>query len=414
MSGEELKFYFNNIRKDFPILNEKVNGKQLVYADNSATTQKPMVMVERLANFYLKENSNVHRGIHTLSERATEAFEQVRKKVAHFLNSDEKEIIFTSGTTQAINSVVLSLAEFIEKGDEIILTEAEHHANLVPWQEIAKAKGAKVKYIPFDENYRLDMKTANDLISDKTKIVAFPHISNVLGTVLPAYDLCNLARKVGAYVLVDGAQSCGHMKIDVKKMDCDFYVFSAHKMCGPTGVGVIYGKEEVLNKINPFVFGGNMIDEVGYEESTYGDIPFKFEAGTANIADVIAFGASIDYLQRVGMENIEKYEELLTEYFLSKFDELNSFVLLGPKDSKDRSSIFSFYHKGIHAHDFSYFLDNYGIAVRSGHHCVMPFHSRCKIKATSRVSLYFYNTFEEVDYIIDCLKKISLKLDNGA
>ncbi len=409
MNNKDLINFFKEKRKDFPALNQKINNHQLIYADNAATTQKPKILIKALEDFYFTYNANIHRGIHTLSEKATEQFENTRKKIAKFIGSNNNEIIFTSGTTQAINSIVSSLAINFKEGDEIVLTDIEHHANLIPWQEIAKSKNMKIKFIPFDKNYRLDINKAKELITKKTALVAFPHVSNVLGTILPAEELIKIAKKNNALTLIDAAQSIGHIKYDVKKLDCDFLVFSAHKICGPFGVGVIYGKSTILEKMSPFSFGGNMIDSANYDITTYGKSPEKFEAGTANIADIIAFGKIIDYINEIGIENISKYENILTEEFLKKIKSVNNLELYGPQDENNRTPVFSFTIKNIHAHDLSYMLDQYGIAVRSGHHCVQPYHKKLCINSSSRVSLYFYNTLEEIDFIIEILKNLQQK-----
>lgn len=408
MDDKQLLSFFKEKRNDFPILKQKINNKNLVYVDNGATTQKPQCMIESITQYYTKYNSNIHRGIHTLSEKSTQLFEESRQKTAQFLNANFNEIIFTSGATQAINSIVISLWDTIKEGDEIVLTEAEHHANLVPWQELAYKKNLKLKFIPFNENFELDMNKAKELITEKTKILSFPHVSNLLGTTLPAKELISLTKTKtkSTITIIDASQSAPHMKLDVKELGCDFMVFSAHKMCGPTGVGVIYGKYETLEKVNPFIFGGNMIEKVELEKSTYGKIPFKFESGTANIADVIAFKTTLDYLEDIGMDNIESYEKILTKHFLERINEIKGFNLIGPKNTQNRSAVFSFTIDNISSYDLSVLLDKKGIAVRSGHHCVQPFHTKMNINSSTRVSLYFYNTIEEIDYIIDTLKLI--------
>lgn len=409
----ELIDFFKEKRKDFPILKQKVHGKKLVYVDNGATTQKPKVMLEAINDFYLNYNSNIHRSAHNLAEKADINFENSRKKVANFINANYNEIVFTSGTTDSLNKIVFGLETQIKKGDEIILSIMEHHANLVPWQELAKKTGAVLKFVHLTSSFRLDMDEFERLVSSKTKVVAIAHVSNVLGTVNPINKISKLTKKVGAFFIVDAAQSIPHMKIDVKKIDCDFLSFSAHKMCGPTGVGVIYGKYSSLEKLDPIAFGGDMIDEVAFESSTYAGIPYRFEAGTPNIEGVIAFGAVIDYLQEIGMDRIQKYEELLTKYFLEKVKEVPNFLLLGSKSLKNRAAVFSFNIEGVHSHDISTILDKEGIAVRGGHHCAMPLHDKYEFSASSRISFYFYNTIGEVDFIISVLKKIEEKFEKG-
>lgn len=403
----------NKVRKDFPILTEKVNGHNLVYVDNGATTQKPKVVIDSLVEFYTKYNSNVHRGIHTLSEISTTKYENVRGKVAKFINCSENEIVFTKGTTDSLNLVSFGLAHTLKKGDEIVISEMEHHANFVPWQEVAKRTGAVLKFIPLKSDFTLDMDMAKKLITNKTKIVSITHISNVLGTINPIKKIGDMAHLKGAIFIVDGAQSVPHMRIDVKKLNCDFFAFSSHKMCGPTGVGVLYGKSELLDKLNPIYYGGDMIYEVGFDKTTYAKGPIKFEAGTPNIADVIAFGAAIDYLSKIGMDEIESYEKELTKYFLEKIKDIQDLKLYGSKKVFNRSAVFSFNVEGVHSHDVSSILDSYGIAIRGGHHCAMPLMKILDTCATSRISLYFYNTKAEIDYIIKCLNKVKSEFEKG-
>lgn len=408
-----VKMDVNKIRKDFPILKEKVNGHKLVYVDNSATTQKPKIVIDSLVEYYTKYNSNVHRGIHTLSEKATSEYENVRNKVAKFINCSENEIVFTKGTTDSLNLVAFGLAHLLKKGDEIVISQMEHHANFVPWQEVAKRTGAILKFIPIKSDFTLDLDSAKKLITSKTKIVSVTHISNVLGTINPIKKIADIAHSKNAIFIVDGAQSIPHMKIDVKKLGCDFFAFSSHKMCGPTGVGVLYGKYELLEKMNPIYFGGDMIYEVEFNKSTYAKAPIKFEAGTPNISDVIAFGSAINYLESIGMKNIEEYEKELTNYFLEKVKSVEGFELFGSSKVSNRCSVFSFNIKGVHSHDVSSILDNYGIAIRGGHHCAMPLMKILNTCATSRISLYFYNTKSEIDYIIKCLKKVESEFEKG-
>jgi cysteine desulfurase/selenocysteine lyase len=418
-TDRELIKYFKKIRKDFPILNQKVRGKNLVYTDNGATSQKPQIMIDAITDYYTNYNSNVHRGLHTLSEKATNEYELVRTKIANFINSKPEEIIFTSGTTQSLNIIASGLINQINKDDEIVISQMEHHANLVTWQQLALKTGAKLKYIPVTVSGELDLELAEKIFNKKTKIISLTHISNVLGTINPIKKIIKLAKQISPNCLtvIDGAQSIGHMPIDVKKLDCDFFVFSAHKMCGPTGIGNIYGKTQALEKLKPNIFGGDMILEVEFEKSSFNKIPYCFEAGTPNIADTIAFGKTIDYLANIGMKNIENYDSILTKYFLEQIKELETnygFTFYGPKKIKNKSAVFSFTIDGVHSHDISTILDKFGIAVRGGHHCAMPLtNSVLKVVATSRISFYFYNTISEIDYIIKCLKKIKSEFDKG-
>jgi cysteine desulfurase/selenocysteine lyase len=418
-TDQELIKYFKKIRKDFPILNQKVQGNTLVYTDNGATTQKPQTMIDSLVDYYSNYNSNVHRGLHTLSEKATSEYELVRTKVANFINSNPDEIIFTSGTTQSLNIIAQGISNQISKNDEIVISEMEHHANLVTWQELCTKTGAKLKYIPVTTSGELDLEKAENIFNKKTKIVSITHISNVLGTINPIKKIIELAKTISPNCLtvIDGAQSIGHIPIDVKKLDCDFFVFSAHKMCGPTGIGNIYGKMAALEKLTPNIFGGDMILEVEFEKSTYNKIPNCFEAGTPNIADTIAFGKVIDYLSNIEMQNIENYDKILTKHFLEQIKDLElnyGFKFYGPKQINKKSGVFSFSLDGVHSHDISTILDKFGIAVRGGHHCAMPLTNNVlKVVATSRISFYFYNTISEIDYIIKCLKQIKKEFEKG-
>lgn len=413
MDEEELTKLMQKTRKDFPILKQKVNSKKLVYVDNAATTQKPLEVINSITEFYTNYNSNVHRGIHTLSEKATDEFEASREKVANFINAKKDEIVFTSGTTHSINQIAFGLEDYLKKGDEIVLSEMEHHADIVPWQEIAKKVGAKINFIPVTKDYEIDLFKAKKLINKKTKVVSITHISNVLGTINPIKQINNLAKSVGALFIIDGAQSVPHMKIDVKKLDCDFLVFSAHKMCGPTGVGVLYGKMSALELLKPLMYGGSMIYEVELEKSTFTKIPERFEAGTPNIAGIIAFGKTIDYLNKIGMKNIEEYEKVLVKYFMKKIKELKDVKLFGPSKISNRASVFSINIDGVHSHDVSTILDKFGIAIRGGHHCAMPLAKVMGVSSTSRISLYFYNSKSEIDYIINSLKKVKSEFNKG-
>lgn len=413
MSDKELIVFFKKRREDFSILKQKVNGFDLVYADNGATTQKPQVVIDKLEEFYLKYNSNIHRSSHSLAMKADVEYEKVRDKVAEFINCDREEVVFTKGATDSLNMIAFGLEDDISKGDEIVLSEVEHHANLVPWQEVAKRRGAVLKFIPVDKDFRLDLKVAEKLISKRTKIVSLVHVSNVTGSVNDVTKISEFAKKVGALFVVDVAQSIAHLKVDVKEIGCDLMAFSAHKMVGPTGVGVLFGKREVLQRMKPLEFGGDMIDEVSYEGSTFRDAPYKFEAGTPNIADVVAFGSAIDYLKGIGMENIERYESILSKHFLKRIDEIEDLELYGSKNFKERGGVFAFNFEGIHSHDVGSILDKFGIASRSGHHCVMPFHTKLGISSSCRVSFALYNTIEEVDFVIDVLKKVKSEFEKG-
>ena len=401
----------SEIRKDFPILNTVINNKKLVYLDNAATSQKPIQVINKLNDYYTKLNSNVHRGVHTLSGKATDEFENVRLKVAEFINvpnyKKSNPIIWTKNTTESINIISMAWGdENIKENDEIVVSAMEHHSNLIPWQKLCERKKAKLKIFPINEFQELNIKLLNEYINPNTKLVSIVHSSNSMGTINPIKTIINQAKKVNAKVLIDGAQSVPHMPVDVTDLDCDFLVFSAHKMLGPTGLGVLYVKEDVINTLEPHFFGGEMVLDVSYESATWNDIPMKFEAGTPNIADVIAFGAAIDYLNEIGMSNIRKHELELTKFALhlieeSKFLNDNT-VLYGPKNISNRSGVLTF-HSGIaHPHDLGTLLDNEGIAVRTGHHCTMPLMKYLGIPASLRASLYIYNTEEEVSNFIKC------------
>lgn len=413
MDNEQLIKYFEMKRREFPILSEKINGKKLVYVDNSATTQKPKVVIDAITEYYLKYNSNVHRGSHTLANIATNKYEEVRGRVAKFISANKDEIVFTRGTTESLNMIAFGIEHLIKEGDEIVLSEMEHHANLVPWQEVAKRKKARLKFIPIGKDFLLDLKGIDKLITANTKIVSVSHISNVLGSINDIKSIEKRAHEVGAILIVDGAQSIPHKKIDVAKLNVDFFVFSAHKMCGPTGVGILYGKKKFLEKLRPMQYGGDMISEVKYSCSTYNEVPYRLEAGTPNIADVIAFGKAIEYLSEIGMENIENYEKILSEYFLDKISDIKGFELYGPRKAKDRGAVFSFNIKGVHSHDITEILDREGIAIRGGHHCAMPLIEMLEQNSTARISFYFYNTLDEIDYIVEVLCRVKDIYDRG-
>ena len=397
---------FDKIREDFPVLHQQVNGHPLAYLDNGASSQMPAQVADRMDHYQRYEHSNVHRGIHMLSQRATDSYEGTREKIQLFLNARLKdEIIFTTGTTDSINLVASSYGgQHLSEGDEIILTEMEHHANIVPWQMIAEKTGAVIKVVPVDDRGDLDMEAYKSMLSNKTKIVSVIHISNALGTINPVDQITDLAHEYGAAVLIDGAQSAPHEVIDVQKMDCDFYVFSAHKMCGPTGFGILYGKKEILDAMPPYRGGGDMIDKVSFEETTYNVVPFKFEAGTPPIAAGIGLGAAVDYLNSIGMESIAEREHELVNYLVDRLKTVPGLRLIGESDH--RASVASFVFDHIHASDMGTLLDKRGIAVRTGHHCAQPTMRRFNVPATTRASLSFYNTKEDIDQLIDGIEYV--------
>ncbi len=395
---------FDKIRKDFPVLHQHVNGHPLVYLDNAASSQMPQRVADRIHMYHTGEHSNVHRGIHTLSQKATDAYEAARKKIQHFINAaDEHEIIYTTGTTDAINLVANSygLTNFSE-GDEVILSEMEHHANIVPWQMVAQKTGAVIKVIPVTDSGELDMEAYKKLLSPRTKMVSVIHISNALGTVNPVKEIVDLAHEAGAVTLIDGAQSIPHQKIDIQDMDTDFYVFSAHKMCGPTGFGILYGKKHLLDEMPPYRGGGDMIDKVTFEETTYNVVPFRFEAGTPPIAASIGLSEAVDYLSEIGMDAIEEREAQLVEYAVNELRKIDGLRLIG--EAQNRASVASFVFDHIHASDIGTILDKQGIAVRTGHHCAQPIMRRFNIPATARASLAFYNNHDDVDRLTDGIR----------
>jgi cysteine desulfurase/selenocysteine lyase len=403
-------FDINNTRKDFPILSQQVNGKPLVYFDNGATSQKPQAVIDAISKYYEVINANIHRGVHTLSQIATDAYELSREKVRKHINAGHAhEVIFTSGTTGAINLVASAFTTFLKPNDEILVSALEHHSNIVPWQLLCARTGAVLKVIPMDENGELIMTKYSELLSSgKVKIVAVNHISNALGTINPIKKMIDLAHEADAVILIDGAQAVPHLQPDVQALDCDFYAFSAHKMCGPTGVGILYGKEAWLNKLPPYQGGGEMIKEVTFEGSTWADLPHKFEAGTPNIADGIALGTAIDYLHDIGFDNIQKQEKELLDYVSEKLSEIEGLRIFGPKEQK--TSVISFNIDGVHPYDIGTILDKMGIAVRTGHHCAQPVMSFFCIPGTVRASISFYNTKEEIDLLVAGVKKAKLML----
>ncbi|WP_353170424.1 cysteine desulfurase [Flavobacterium sp.] len=397
-------FDVQKIRAQFPILSQSVNGKPLVYFDNGATSQKPQVVIDSIVDYYSNYNANIHRGVHTLSQLATDAYEQARIKIQkHFNAKQPYEIIFTSGTTESINLIANGFASLVEKGDEIMISALEHHSNIVPWQMLCEHTGAILKVIPMDVHGELIMTEYDKLLSNKTKLVCCNHISNALGTLNPIEEIIKKAHAVGAAVLIDGAQSCPHIKPDVQGLDVDFYITSAHKMCGPTGVGMLYGKEEWLRKLPPYKGGGEMIATVTFEKTTYADLPHKFEAGTPNICGGIAFGAAIDYMNEVGFDNIAKHEHELLVYGTQKLNEIDGVTIYGPTDLNKKTSVISFSIENIHSYDIGTIIDKLGIAVRTGQHCAQPIMDFYKISGTIRASFAFYNTKEEIDIFVAAL-----------
>ena len=402
-------FDVQKIRADFPILSQKVNGKPLVYFDNGATTQKPQVVIDTISKYYSEINANIHRGVHTLSQLATDAYEASRNTIQAHLNAKHNhEIIFTSGTTFGINLVANGFASLLKVGDEVMVSALEHHSNIVPWQFLCEKTGAKLVVIPMNDEGELIMPEFDKLLSSKTKIVAVNHISNALGTVNPIEYIIEKAHGVGAAVLIDGAQSTPHLRPDVQGLDCDFYLFSGHKICGPTGVGILYGKEAWLNKLPPYLGGGEMIKEVTFEKTTYAELPHKFEAGTPNIAGGIVLGTAIDYMNNIGFDAIANYEQELLGYGTKRLLEIEGLKIYGT--SKNKASVISFNIEGIHPYDIGTIIDKLGIAVRTGHHCAQPIMSYYNIPGTIRASFAFYNTKEEIDIFVEAVKKAQMML----
>lgn len=394
----------DKIRQDFPILKRQINGKPLVYFDNAATSQKPQQVIDSLIDYYSNHNANIHRGVHTLSQEATDLFEAARVKLQkHFNAQKAHEIIFTSGTTHGINLVSSGFESILKKGDEIIVSALEHHSNIVPWQMLCEKTRAILKVIPMTEEGILDMSKFNSILSNQTKLVFVNHVSNALGTINPIQKIIDLAHLFGAAVLIDGAQATPHLRPDVQKLNCDFYVCSGHKLCGPTGIGILYGKEEWLKKLPPYQGGGEMISEVTFEKTTYADLPHKFEAGTPNIAGGIAFGTAIDYLNQIGLDNIAAYENELLNYATEKLLKIEGLKIYGPL--KEKASVISFNVEGIHPYDIGTIIDKLGIAVRTGHHCAQPIMDFYQIPGTIRASFAFYNTKTEIDIFVEALKK---------
>lgn len=400
-----MSFDIEKIRSDFPILSEKIYGKPLIYFDNGATTQKPIQVINRIRDYYLYQNSNVHRGNHFLSNEATDAFENARKYIAGFINStSHREIVFTKGATESINLVASSFQEFVSEGDEIIISQMEHHSNIVPWQQLCIKKGAQLKVIPVFENGELDIVGFEELLTSRTKLVAITHISNVLGTIVPVKRITELSHKNNIPVLLDGAQAIAHLKVDVKDIDCDFYSFSAHKAYGPMGTGVLFGKQEWLNKLSPYQFGGEMISSVSFTDTTFNEIPYKFEAGTPDVAGVVGMETALKYIEDIGIENIHKYEDNLLEHATKLMTDIDGVEIIGT--APEKTAVLSLNVDGVHPYDLGTLLDQTGIAVRTGNHCAQPLMDTFKIPGTLRVSLGMYNTRYEIDTFAENLKKV--------
>lgn len=402
----EVKLDIAGIREEFPVLNQEVNGKPLIYFDNAATNQKPQRVIDALVNYYQNDNANIHRGIHTLAERATGAFEDTRKVIQKFINANEaEEIIFTKGTSEGINLVASSWGrKSLNEGDEVLISTMEHHSNIVPWQLICEEKGATLKVLPINEAGEIIIEEIDNYISDKTKLVAFNHASNTLGTINPVKLIVEKAHAVGAKVLLDGAQSTSHLQVDVQDLNIDFFAFSAHKMYGPTGIGILYGKRSLLEKMPPYQGGGEMIKDVSFTKTTYNDIPYKFEAGTPDIANVIALKKAVEFIDELGKDNIEAYERELLAYATDKLSSIEGVKIVGT--AKDKVSVVSFTVEGIHHFDLGMWMDAKGIAVRTGHHCTQPLMEHYGIEGTARASFSVYNTKEEIDTFVEALKDI--------
>ncbi|MGD7046224.1 cysteine desulfurase [Jeotgalibacillus proteolyticus] len=397
----------NEIRRQFPILDQEVNGHPLVYLDSAATSQKPLSVIQTLDEYYRGYNSNVHRGVHTLGTRATDRYEGAREKVKNFINAPStQEVIFMRGTTTAINTVAQGYGrEKVSEGDEIVITHMEHHSNIIPWQQLAKATGATLKYVPLQEDGTLSLEDVRETVTKNTKIVSIMMVSNVLGTMNPIKEITQIAHENGAIMVVDGAQAAPHMKVDVQDLDCDFFAFSGHKMGGPTGIGVLYGKKDILNKMEPIEFGGEMIDFVGLQESTWKELPWKFEGGTPIIAGAIGLGAAIDFLEEVGLEEIEKHEHHLAAYAMDKMSQIDDMTIYGPADPQERAGLVTFNLADLHPHDLATVLDAEGIAIRAGHHCAQPLMKWLNVSSTARASFYLYNTEEDIDKLVAGLVK---------
>ncbi|MQR87379.1 SufS family cysteine desulfurase [Bacillus megaterium] len=402
----------SDIRKQFPILDQEVNGSPLVYLDSAATSQKPLAVIEAIEKYYKEYNSNVHRGVHTLGTKATDGYEGAREKVRKFINAKStEEIIFTRGTTTALNTVAASYGRAnLKPGDEIVITYMEHHSNIIPWQQVAKETGATLKYISLTEDHALSLEEVKNTITSNTKIVSIMQVSNVLGTINPVKEIAEIAHANGAVMVVDGAQSTPHMKVDVQDLDCDFFAFSGHKMGGPTGIGALYGKKELLEKMEPIEFGGEMIDFVNLYESTWKELPWKFEGGTPIIAGAIGLGAAIDFLEEVGLDNIQAHEHKLAQYALDRLSQVDGITIYGPKE---RAGVVTFNIEDVHPHDVATVVDADGIAIRAGHHCAQPLMKYLNVSSTARASFYLYNTEEEVDKLVSSLIKTKEYFTNG-
>ncbi len=394
------------LKSEFPILHQDINGHPLVYLDNGATTQKPRSVIEAVKRYYEWDNANVHRGVHTLGSRATDAYEGAREKVARFLNAPaSRQIIFTRGTTTALNLVASGYArQTLREGDEIVITPMEHHSNLIPWQQAAKATGATLKYVPLQPNGTVALEDVESTVTERTKIVAITYVSNVLGTVNPIAEIAKIAHRKGAVIVVDGAQSTPHMKVDVQALDVDFYAFSGHKMCAPTGIGALYGKAQLLERMEPIEFGGEMIDFVELHDSTWKELPWKFEGGTPMIAGAVGLGAAIDFLEQIGMDNIEAHEHKLVRYAMDRLSSIDGVKIYGPS-AEQRAGLVTFNLGDVHPHDVATVLDTEGIAVRAGHHCCQPLMRWLKVSATARASFYLYNTEQDIDRLAESLVK---------
>jgi cysteine desulfurase / selenocysteine lyase len=404
VASDKMQFDVESIRRDFPILGREVNGKPLVYFDNAATSQTPQPVIDSIVDYYSRYNANIHRGVHTLSQEATDAYEKARIKIQKHFNAEKAyEIILTAGTTHSINMVASGFTTLLSKGDEIVVSALEHHSNIVPWQMLCERTGATMKVIPMNPDGMLDMQAVDDIISDKTKLVFLNHVSNALGTINPVKEIIDKAHAVDAAVLLDGAQAAPHIKADVQELDVDFYTVSAHKMCGPTGVGVLYGKEKWLKKLPPYQGGGEMIATVTFEKTTYADLPHKFEAGTPNICGGIAFGAALDYMNTIGFDHIAAYEEELLHYATSKLLDIEGLTIYGT--SEEKTAVISFNIGELHPYDIGSIIDKLGIAVRTGHHCAQPVMDYYKIPGTVRASFAFYNTKEEIDVFVEAVKR---------
>ena len=401
--NKKQKEELEKIREEFPILDQKINGEDLIYLDNAASTQKPKAVITAIKDYYENDHSNVHRGVHTLSVRATEAYENARGKVTEFLNSpNNHQIIFTKGTTDSINLIASSITSLINKNDEILITAMEHHSNIVPWQELCKRTGAILKVIPINKDGEILINDFKDMISAKTRLISVVHLSNTLGTINPIEDIIKIAKLHDVITVIDGAQAAGHLPIDVQKLDCDFYLFSGHKIFGPTGIGVLYGKEEILNRIDPYQYGGEMILKVTFKETTYNNLPHKFEAGTPNIAGAVGIGASIDFINSLDRDLCHEYEMSLHDYALNQLEQIDGIRIIGK--SSHKSAIISFVIDGMHPHDIGTIINQKGIAVRTGHHCTMPLMDFYEIPGTVRASFSIYNNHSEIDKLIDAIK----------